>query len=57
MLGLSDQLDVKEERQGVITNNSQVSCLNNQVDDGAKDRDDGRRFSEGNKNWVLDMFM
>lgn len=49
-MGLSDQLDVKDERQGVITSNSQVSCLNNQVDDGAKDRDDGRSFSEGKKN-------
>lgn len=56
-MGFSDQLDVEEERQGGIMSDSQVSCLNNQVDDGAKDREGGRRFSEANKNWVLDIFM
>ena len=55
-MGLSDQLDEEEKRQGGITSGLLVkkkktsellvSCLNNQVDDGAKHREDGRRFPE-----------
>lgn len=49
MIGLSDQLDVEEERQGGIMSASQVSGLRNWVDDGAKEKEDRGRFSEENK--------
>ena len=50
MIGLSDQLDVEEERQGGIMSASQVAGLRNWVDDDAKEKEDRRRFSEENKN-------
>ena len=50
MIGLSDQLDVEEERQGGIMSASQVSGLRNWIDDGAKEKEDRGRFSEENKN-------
>lgn len=50
MIGLGDQLDVEEEREGGTVSDSQVLGLNNKVDDGAKEREDRGKFLEGNKN-------
>lgn len=49
IIGLSDQLDVEEERQGGITSDSLVSGLSNWVDDDVKEREDGGIFTEENK--------